>query len=77
MPLSDGFLWVRTLKDLLRLKVTDDRVNVVEDLIDEGHHLSHLHLDKVAPTLLGNLNEGVARHVLNSIMGLCEGRTEK
>ncbi len=56
--------------DLLRLEVTDDGVDVVQDLVYEGHHLSHLHLDEVAPALLGNLDEGVTSHVLNTIMGL-------
>ena len=56
--------------DLLRLKVTDDGVDVVENLVDEGHHLSHLHLDKMAPALLGDLDEGVTGHVLNTIVGL-------
>lgn len=56
--------------DLLRLEVADDGVNVVEDFVDEGHHLSHLHLNKVAPALLGNLDERVTGHILNSIMGL-------
>ena len=57
---------------LLGLEVTDDGVDVVEDLVDEGHHLAHLHLDKVSPALLGDLDEGVARHVLHAIVGLCK-----
>lgn len=60
----NGVIWY-----LLGLEVTDDSVDVVEDLINEGHHLSHLHLDKMPPTLLSNLNERVTRHVLHSIMG--------
>lgn len=56
--------------DLLWLEVTDDGVNVVEDLVDERHHLSHLHLDEVAPALLSDLDECVTGHILNSIMGL-------
>lgn len=57
---------------LLGLEVTDDGVDVVEDLVDEGHHLAHLHLDKVAPALLGDLDEGVARHVLHAVVSLCQ-----
>lgn len=56
---------------LLGLEITDDGVDVVEDLVDEGHHLAHLHLDKVAPALLGDLDEGVARHVLHAVVSLC------
>lgn len=57
--------------DLLRLEVTDDGVDVVEDLVNEGHHLTHLNLDKVTSTLLGNLDEGVTCHVLHAIVRLC------
>lgn len=56
--------------DLLRLQVTDDGVDVVQDLVNEGHHFSHLHLDKMTPALLGDLYESVTGHVLNTIMGL-------
>jgi hypothetical protein len=55
---------------LLGLEVTDDGVDVVEDLVDEGHHLAHLHLDKMATALLGDLDESVTRHILYPIMGL-------
>lgn len=58
------------------LEVTDDSVDVIEDLIDEGHHLSNLYLDKVPSALLGNLDESVTGHVLDTIMGLCH-RIEK
>lgn len=57
--------------DLLWLQVTDDGVDAAEDLVDEGHHLAHLDLDKMSTALLGNFDEGVACHVLNAIMGLC------
>lgn len=56
--------------DLLWLQVTDDGVDVVEDLVDEGHHLAHLNLDKMTPALLGDLDEGVTRHVLHAVVGL-------
>ena len=56
---------------LLGLQVTDDGVDVAQDLVYEGHHLAHLHLHKVAPALLCDLDEGVARHVLHAIVGLC------
>ena len=32
---------------LLRLKVTDDGADVVEDLLDEGHDLKRLNLHKI------------------------------
>ena len=55
---------------LMRLQVADDRVDVVNDLLDEGHVLAKLNRDKVAATLLSDLDERVARHVLNSLVGL-------
>lgn len=57
--------------DLLRLQVADDGVDVVEDLVDERHHLAHLDLNKMAPTLLCNLDKGVTGHVLHAVMSLC------
>lgn len=62
---------------LLGLQVTDDGVDIVEDLINEGHHLSHLHLHEMPSALLSDLNECVTCHVLNSIVGFCEERTVK
>lgn len=66
----------RARTDLLRLQVTDDGVDVVEDLINKGHHLSHLDLDEMTPALLGDLDEGVTRHVLNTVVGFCVGETQ-
>ena len=63
---------------LLGLQVTDDGVDVAQDLVYEGHHFAHLHLHKVAPALLGDLDEGVASHVLHAVVGLWrpkEGKT--
>lgn len=57
--------------DLLRLQVADDGVNVIEDLVDEGHDLPDLHLNKMPPAFLGNLDERVACHVLHAVMRLC------
>lgn len=65
----------RARTDLLRLQVTDDGVDVVEDLINKGHHLSHLDLDEMTPTLLGDLDEGVTCHVLNTVVSFCVGET--
>ena len=42
----------------------------MEDLLNERHHLPHLDLHKVAPTLLGYLDERVTRHVLYTVMRL-------
>lgn len=67
----------RSSSDLLWLEVTDDSVDVIEDLIDEGHHLSNLYLDKVSSALLGNLDESVTGHVLDTIMGLCHGMEKR
>ena len=55
---------------LLRLKIADDGVDVAEQLVYEGHHLPHLDLYKLPPALLRNLDEGVTRHVLHSLVGL-------
>ena len=57
--------------DLVGLQVTDDGTDVVQDLLDEGHHFERLHLDKMAPALLSYLDKCVARHVLYTIMGFC------
>ena len=57
--------------DLLWLQVADDGVDVVEDLIDERHHLAHLNLNKMTPAFLGDLDEGVTCHVLHTVVGLC------
>ena len=57
--------------DLVGLEVTDDGPDVVQDLLDVRHHLEWLHLDKMSPTLLGNLDKRVTRHVLDSIMSFC------
>jgi len=63
--------------DLLRLQVADDGVDVVEDLVDEGHHLAHLDLDEVPPALLGDLDEGVARHVLHAVVRLWAAKNNR
>ena len=55
---------------LLRLKIADDGVDVAEQLVYERHHFPHLDLYKLPPALLRNLDEGVARHVLHSLVGL-------
>jgi len=57
-------------RDLLDLKITDDGVHGVEDLINERHHFTDLNLNKVTPTLGRDLYEGVARHVLDAVMCL-------
>lgn len=67
---------VQEQTDLLWLQITDDGVDVAEDLVDEGHHLAHLNLDEMASALLGDLDEGVTRHVLHSIVGLCKSKTK-
>ena len=48
------------------LEVRDDRTQVEAELVDERHRLAHLQDDKLAAALLGNLEEGVARHVLHA-----------
>ena len=62
---------------LLGLQVTDDGVDVAQDFVYEGHHLAHLHLHKVAPALLCDLDECVARHVLHTVVGLCGPKEQK
>jgi hypothetical protein len=54
---------------LLRLQITDDSVDAVEDFLNERHHLPDLHLYEVSSALLGNLDKSVACHVLNTIVG--------
>jgi hypothetical protein len=61
----------------LRLEVTDNGVDAVENFFNEGHHLSHLHLYKVAPALLSDLDEGVTRHVLHAIVRFCGENSAK
>jgi hypothetical protein len=50
----------------LRLQITDDGVDVDEQLVDEGHHLAHLDLDELPAALLRDLDERVASHVLKN-----------
>ena len=57
--------------DLVRLEVADDGSDVVEDLFDERHHLQLLDLHEMAATLLSYLDERVASHVLDAVVGLC------
>ena len=57
---------------LLWLQITDDGVDAVEDFLNEGHDLPDLHLHKVTPAFLCDLDESVAGHVLYTIMGLCK-----
>ncbi len=53
-----------TLFYLLRLQIADDGVDVGQELVNEGHDLADLNLDKLAPTFLRDFNESVASHVL-------------
>ena len=55
---------------MLRLEIADDRVDVAEQLVDEGHHLPHLDLDELPPALLCNLDERIASHVLDTLVSL-------
>ena len=57
--------------DLVRLEIADDGSDVVEDLLDERHHLQLLNLHEMAATLLSYLDERVASHVLDTVVGLC------
>ena len=56
--------------DLLGLQVADDRVDVAQEFIDKGHHFADLDLNELPATLLGDLDERVARHVLDALVGL-------
>ena len=53
---------------LMGLQVAHDGSDVIEDLLNERHHLQLLHLHKMPPTLLSYLDERVARHVLNTVV---------
>ncbi len=54
---------------LVGLEVAYDGSDVVQNVFNERHHLQLLHLDKVSPTLLCNLNECVTCHVLYTVVG--------
>jgi len=60
-----------TQQHLLWLQVTDDRVDAVQNLINEWHYLPDLNLNKMTTAFLCYFDECVARHVLNTIMRLC------
>ena len=53
---------------LVRLQVTHNGTDVVEDLFNERHDLQWLNLHKVPPTFLGNLDKRITRHILYTIM---------
>lgn len=53
---------------LVRLQVTHNGPDVVEDLFNERHDLQWLHLHKVPPTFLGNLDKRITRHILYTVM---------
>jgi len=55
---------------LLGLEVRDDRGEGAEDLVDEGHYLPSLEDDKVPLALGGDLDKGVTRHVLHTLVKL-------
>jgi hypothetical protein len=52
--------------NLLRREIAGNLGEVPDDLLDERLVLARLERDKVAPALLGDLDEGIARHVLNT-----------
>ena len=60
-----------TEQHLLRLQVTDDSVDAVQNLINEWHYLPDLNLNKMTTAFLCYFYERVACHVLNTIVGLC------
>ena len=49
---------------LLRLQIADDGVDVGQELVNEGHDLADLDLNKLTPAFLRDLDECVASHVL-------------
>jgi hypothetical protein len=53
---------------LLRLQITNDCTNAGQNLLDERHHLTNLHLHKMPPALECNFNERVASHVLDTVV---------
>lgn len=58
------------ISHLLWLQITDDAAHCGEDLIDESACLVGLNGDKVAAALDGDFNEGVAGHVLDTVVRL-------
>ncbi len=53
---------------LVRLQIANNRVYVVQDLLDEWYILAELNLNKVAATLLRYLDERVTGHVLHTLV---------
>mmetsp|Transcript_67821 Transcript_67821/g.151460 ORF Transcript_67821/g.151460 Transcript_67821/m.151460 type:complete len:474 (+) Transcript_67821:1658-3079(+) len=51
---------------LTRLQVRDDRPQIEAQLINERHRLADLQNHELAPALLRNLEESIARHVLHT-----------
>lgn len=56
---------------LLWLQVANNCADVGQDFLDKRHHFPGLHLNEMAATFLCYLYEGVARHVLNAVVGFC------
>ena len=59
------------IANLLRLKITNNSINIRKNFFDEWHYFSDLDLNEMAPTFLCDLNEGIAGHVLNPVVSLC------
>jgi len=62
---------------LLRFEVTYDGVDNREYFLNEGHGLPHLDLYEMSPALLSYFQEGVAGHILYSIMRFYRNRKSK
>ena len=54
--------------DLLGLEVAYDGDDGAQNLLYEGHHLPHLHLNELFFAFLRYFDEGVASHVLHTIV---------
>ena len=56
--------------NLLRSQVASDLAEVPDDLLNEWLRLARLERNKVAPARLGNLDESIAGHVLDTLVRL-------
>ena len=62
---------MKSTEYLLRLKVTYDCVDTMQNFLDKWHNLTNLNLNKVTTAFLCYFDECIACHVLNAIVCFC------
>jgi hypothetical protein len=55
---------------LLLTQIADDRAEILEYFVDKRIRFSHLHRHEMPPALLSNFDEGIAGHILHSVVSL-------